>query len=52
MSQEKVDDYEKVKTDQRKAAKAAELMRQIHEAELQEVCVEFPSLYTCVLLVP
>jgi len=33
---EKVDDYEKVKTDQRKAAKAAELMRQIHEAELQE----------------
>jgi sorting nexin-1/2 len=33
---EKVDDYEKVKLDQRKAAKAAELMRQIHEAELQE----------------
>eukprot|EP00658_Telonema_sp_P-2_P010819 TRINITY_DN14109_c0_g1_i6.p1 TRINITY_DN14109_c0_g1~~TRINITY_DN14109_c0_g1_i6.p1 ORF type:complete len:133 (+),score=26.38 TRINITY_DN14109_c0_g1_i6:154-552(+) len=29
-------DYERVKGDQRKAAKAAELMREIHEAELQE----------------
>eukprot|EP00656_Telonema_subtile_P055725 TRINITY_DN8705_c0_g3_i1.p1 TRINITY_DN8705_c0_g3~~TRINITY_DN8705_c0_g3_i1.p1 ORF type:complete len:523 (-),score=134.31 TRINITY_DN8705_c0_g3_i1:212-1780(-) len=34
--QEKLRDYERVKGDQRKAAKAAELMREIHEAELQE----------------
>jgi len=33
---EKLNDYERVKGDQRKAAKAAELMREIHEAELQE----------------
>lgn len=33
---EKLADYERVKGDQRKAAKAAELMREIHESELQE----------------
>lgn len=34
--QEKLRDYDRVKGEQRKAAKAAELMREIHEAELQE----------------
>merc|ERR1711934_352633 len=34
--QDKLRDYDRVKGDQRKAAKAAELMREIHESELQE----------------
>jgi Zn-finger domain-containing protein len=45
--QERCDEYEKVKGDQRKAARAAELLRQRSEAELQEVRVLTGNRITC-----